>query len=156
MLHNATSYYVSIGSDLPLGSIVLNYTVYINLTHVGDPLGIFLSFLRSPIINEIFGFDNGLCNKDYISSNPQSYTVADNIATFEESIFYRNEVPESLFNGDIANFDFDLVTVVASTSSAFEDLTIVFVTATRTPGKTTNNFIIDRTLLPYFYYRSMS
>ena len=150
MLHNATSYYVSIRSNLPLGSILLNYTVFINLTNVGDPLGIFLTFSRSLIINDIFGFDNGLRNKDYLFgvNTPPTYTVDDNIATFQESILYRNEVPESLFVGDVASFDFELSTVVVgSTSSTFQDNAVVFVTATQTPGKNVNNLISNSMLL---------
>ena len=150
VLHNATSYYVSFRPDLSLGSIVLNYTIYINLTNVGNPLGIYLTLSGSRVINNIFSFDNSLRTNDYIFgiNTPPTYTVDNNIATFEESILYRNEVPESLFAGDVASFDFELSSEVAgSTLSIFQDNAVVFVTATRTPGKIMNNLITNSTLL---------
>ena len=66
MAHNATSYYVSFGADLSPGAILLNYTVYINLLSTGDLIGIFIALTRSPLIESIVGFDNGLRTKDYI------------------------------------------------------------------------------------------
>ena len=137
MAHNATSYYVSFQADRSLGAILLNYTVYINIASIGDPMGIFLNIAGSPIIQNIVGFDNGMRTKDYVGTVPPTYSMAENIATFEESILYRDQVSESLFVGDTASFDFRLSTVVvgSSSSSTPEDEVTVFVTVTRTPGK---------------------
>ena len=63
--------------------------------------------------------------------------MAGNIATFEESIVYRSQVPEPLFVGDTASFDFDLSTALvgSGSSSTLENEVVVFVTVARTPGK---------------------
>ena len=112
-------------------------------------MGIFLTFSSSLVIEDIVSFDNGLGSKDYLFSvnTPPTYTVADNIATFQESILYRNEVPESLFAGDVASFDYVLsLAVFGSALSAFQDNAVMFVTAIRTPGEIINNLISGGTL----------
>ena len=138
MAHNSTAYYVSFRNDLPLGSIVLNYTVYINLATVGTLLGIFSSFSRTPTIERIFGFDNGLRIKDYIGSFP-AITVADNIASYEESIYYRAPVPLSLFiaSNDVSFIYIDLTVVVVGTLSHtyFEHTVTIHAVVTTPPGK---------------------
>ena len=143
--------------NLQLGSIVLNYTVFINLEKLGDPLGIFLILTRSRQIEEIFGFDNNFHTKDYVfpSNIPSTYTATDNIATFDESILLTGEFPDSLFilpsAHDIANIDFGLTVVVVGSISSnfFEDDIVVFVTVTRDPppGKRKFYFHIDTSLL---------
>ena len=140
--HNSTAYYVLFRSDLPLGSIILNYTVYINVTAIGDPFGIFVSIgFSSLIIQSIFGFDNYLRSKDYFFPNtPSTYTVAGDIAAFEESIILRSPVSEYLFMGNIAVINIELTAVVVgsltmSSYSYAEHDVLMFAIVTRPPGK---------------------
>ena len=139
MAHNSTAYYVSFRNDLPLGSIVLNLTVYINLATVGTLLGIFSTFSRNPLVERIFGFDNSLRIKDYISSFPP-FIVADNIVSYEESIYYRAPVPLSLFIGDVSFVDIDLTVAVVgalSHTTSFEHTVTMHAVITTPPGKCT-------------------
>ena len=137
--HNATTYYILFRRDLPLGSIVLNYTVYINLTTVGDLLGIFLTITRTPILESIFGFTNFLRFRDYIFpfSHPSMYTETDGIASFEESIIIRGPVADSLFIGNIAIIDLELSAVVvgSGSSSTFEQYAILFAVIIKPSGE---------------------
>ena len=111
--------------------------MYLDLTTIGSPLGMFLSIVRNNLTEAIFGFDNGLRLKDYFVL-PDSYTVTGNIATFQESIFVRNSVPDSVFQlSSEVVLDFDINTVVlgSSTTNAIETDSTVFATINQPPGK---------------------
>ena len=112
VMANATAYYTSFQTDIPLMTNIFNYTVYLDLTTIGTPLGIFQSLVRNDLTEAIFGFDNGMRVKDYFAL-PDDYTVTGNIATFSERIFVRNTVPESVFQfSSTAVLDFDISTFV--------------------------------------------
>ena len=137
-LTNATAYYVSFQTDIELGTVVLNYTVIMSDTSVGELFGIFLSFSRTPQVEAIFGFDNNLRTKDYISTRPD-FNVTGDIRTFQESIYIRSSVPDELFlpNQDVTTFGLDLTTVVfgSGTGTTFEIDSEIFFTVNRPPGE---------------------
>ena len=141
---NATAYYTSFQTDIQLMSNVLIYTVYLDLTTIGTPLGIFLSLVRNDLTEAIFGFDNGLRLKDYFIL-PNSYTVTGNIATFSESIFVRNVVPDSVFQFTseiVLDFDINTVVLGSATTNSIEADATVFATINQPPGNLINNNII--------------
>lgn len=142
---NATAYYISFQTDIPLMTNILNYTVYLDLNTIGTPVGIFLSLARNDLTEGIFGFDNGIRTKDYFTGTfPDSYNVTGNIATFEESIFVRGVVPdrEFLFSNEIT-LDFDINTVVlgSTSSTSFDSDSIVYATINQPPGNTASNIV---------------
>ena len=132
-------YYTSFQTDIPLMTNIFNYTVYLDLTTIGSPLGMFLSLVRNDLTEAIFGFDNGLRLKDYfILTAADSYTVTGNIATFRESIFVRNSVPDSVFQlSSTVVLDFDINTVVlgSATTNSIQTDSTVFATINQPPGK---------------------
>ena len=133
MSHDATLYYVSFGTWVPLGSIVLDYTIYMNLTTASNLLGMFLTIQGSYTIRNSFSFDNGGAYKDYFGQQP--YTVADNIAVFTESVLFRAPIAESLFLGGTANFNFCLSVVIVFGATISEEEATVSVTVFKTSGK---------------------
>ena len=134
---NASAYFASFQSDLPLNSIVFNYTILINSSEVGNILGIFLTITRTTIsIQNIFGYDSGVRTKDYFSV-PSRATNAGGIISFGESIYFREMIPENLFIGNAAMIDFDLRLVVLGSFSdiPYEYNSPVFITVNRPPGE---------------------
>ena len=137
VMGNATAYYTSFQTNIPLMTNILNYTVYLDLTTIGSPLGIFLSFVRNPLTEAIIGFDNGLRLKDYFIL-PDSYTVTGNIATFQETIFVRNSVPDSVFQFSsevVLDFDINTVVLGSATTSSIQTCSIAFATINQPSGK---------------------
>ena len=139
---NATGYFISFQSDTAVGTVVLNYTVSINLNVVGTPFAFFLTLTRSPITESIFGFENLLRTRDYFfpMSPPSDYNDDNSmIASFSESIFIRGSFPDSLFSQGAATtmVDFTIFTVVVGSNSEenFEDNAVVQATVNRPPSK---------------------
>ena len=136
VMSNATAYYTAFQTDIPLMTNIFNYTVYLDLTTIGTPLGIFLSLVRNDLTEAIFGFDNGMRVKDYFSL-PDDYTVTGDIATFSERIFVRSTVPESVFLFfSTAVLDFDISTFVLGSigGTSIGTDSIVFATVSQPPG----------------------
>ena len=136
---NASAYFVSFQSDLPIDSIILNYTTVMNLPQFGNVLGIFLSITGTTTqIQNVIGFDNGFRTKDYFAIPPHANTTGD-LLSFQESIFIRAPVPEGLFLGNTAMFDFDLTVVAVGDliQTPFDNDTPVFVTVSQPPGEST-------------------
>ena len=156
-MHNATVYYVSFfATDIPAGSVVFNYTIYINLASSGNLLGIFLSFLRSSTAENILVFDNGLQTKNYFffSSIPSSYSVTNDIATVRESVIFRGRIPYRLYppGTNTLSFDVELSITTQGLSSSFEHRTLVV-------AEVIGRYYLAFTyisLLPHLLCRSMS
>ena len=131
MLHKASSYYISIQADIEMSSIVLNYTMFINESISGQPLGIFLSISNT---SEIFTFASGDRTRNYLPSIflPNEYNVKNSVSSFQESVYISAALPEKFFRNNTANFILELPsTVLLSLSSTAEYSSIINVTIYR-------------------------
>lgn len=135
---NATQYAIGIRNDFQLNTIVLNYTIYIEETAFASIGGIFLTLSQSGIIESLLEYDNGERTKNFLTF--AQLPRVDDIIVITEQIFIVARIPDNLFIGDVANFMFNLNTLIfgadfnAMPQTQDYD-TLTFVTVTRLPGE---------------------
>lgn len=134
---NATEYAISVPDDIPLGTDILNYNIYIDRSAFSILFSVILTISQSPEIEAVLGYDNNDRSKT-ISVLPEPI-VGDTIV-ITESIFNRAVIPDRLFIDNVASFMFNLNTIVVGNDfsgdlDSHDYDALVFVTITRPPGK---------------------
>ena len=127
---NASAFYVAFDDDLQNGTVVLNFSVLLDLNDIGTLQHMFLSFTRTPLLESFFGFDNRQRTKDVALSDIN--VNSENIGSLNEQLFLKQKIDESVFVNGIATFDLELSVVVLGTNTltTFEYDTIVYFTVT--------------------------
>lgn len=117
---NATAYFVSMSTSVQEDSVILNYTMFFNTSSQDTPPSLITLTLVSQLyVQELLSFDNGERTKIYISELPDSYSVDENdVASFQESILFRGEVPPLFFRDGIASLQLDLTSMIGEISSS--------------------------------------
>ena len=127
---NASAFYVAFDDDLQNGTVVLNFSVLLDLNHIGTLQHMFLSFTRTPLLESFFGFDNRQRTKDVVLSDIN--VNSENIGSLDEQLFFKQKIDESIFTNGVATFDLELSVVVLGTNTltTIEYDTIVYFTVT--------------------------
>ncbi len=86
-------------ASVEAGSVVLNYTVYLNQSTLITPPSLITLTLSSQLYEQqLLSFDNGERTKTYLTNLPDGFSVDENdVASFKESILYRGEIPTEFF-----------------------------------------------------------
>ena len=141
---NASAYYASFQRDIEPSTVILNFTIFINESVTGQPLGIFLSLTRNLLLQSIFGFDNGHRTKDYIfntASTPDGYMVTNSIASWQEQVIITSSIPETLINS-VVSLEISTVVLGSLSDSALEYDAVIFIAIHDSSGKSSSSFLI--------------